>query len=356
MFKVNLGNPLMDTKATNVLLVEDDPVTRKLVRRILTKSGQKRRFSLETATNLSNAIEHLNKTRFDIVLLDLDLPDSSGRETVVRIYNSRPDVSIVVLTGNANFEMQQKARNRRADAYLIKSTDVWKSLVLHIRDAIERKKGIETLKNGGQYLRSILDGAPVALIYISTQGRILEFNAQARKLWNCDKKNVLGRSFLDQCVPQEDRFRIYTEIRKALKGKSVKGLRTPVTLARGQRHFLSWKFQCIKNNQSQAVTIIAVAHDVSKDILTVNRSLTGPRLIYDQNFNDTVNIVLACLKIRKIESIYKLAGAEMLKKIMFDHNTSENALEKIPSEKISAVERLVLSLLASGHDKPDHLN
>jgi hypothetical protein len=46
----------------------------------------------------------------------------------------------------------------------------------------------------------------------------------------------------------------------------------------------------------------------------------------------------------------------MLKKIMFDQNTSENALEKIPSEKISAVERLVLSLLASGHDKPDHLN
>ena len=35
--------------------------------------------------------------------------------------------------------------------YLIKSTDVWKSIVLHIRDAIERKKGIETLKNGGKF-------------------------------------------------------------------------------------------------------------------------------------------------------------------------------------------------------------
>ncbi len=216
----------MDTKATNVLFVEDDTVTRKLLRRTLTKSGQKNRFSLED------------------------------------------------------------------DAYLIKSTDVWKSLVLHIRDAIERKKGIETLKNGGQYLRSVLEGAPVALICISTQERILEFNAQARKIWNCDKKNVLGKRFLDQCIPQGDRFRIYAEL----------------------------------------------------------------KLIYNQNFNDTVNIVLACLKIRKIESIYKFAGAEMLKKLMFDQNTSENALEKIPSEKISAVERLVLSLLASGHDKPDHLN
>ncbi len=214
----------MDTQSANVLLVEDDPVTNKLLRHTLTKSNQKSRFSL-------------------------------------------------------------------ADAYLIKSTDVWKSLVLHIRDAIERKKGIETLKNGGQYLRSVLDGAPVALICISTQGRILEFNTRAGKLRNCDKKNILGRSFLNQCVP-----------------------------------------------------------------LTANRSLPGPRLIYNQNFNDTVNVVLACLKIRKIESIYKFAGAEMLKKLMFDHNTSENALEKIPSEKISAVERLVLSLLASGHDKPDHLN
>lgn len=346
----------MDTKATNVLFVEDDPVTRKLLGRILTKSSQKSRFSLETATNLSNAIEHLNKTRFDIVLLNLDLPDSSGLETVVRIHNSRPDVSIVVLTGNADIEMKQKARNRRADAYLIKSTDVWKSLVLHIRDAIERKKGIETLENGGQFLRSVLDGAPVALICISTQGRILEFNVQAQKIWNCDKKNVLGKSFLDQCIPRGDRFRIYTELRKTLKGKSGKGVRAPVTLTRGQRHFLNWNFQCIKNNQSQAVAIVAVAHDVSNDILTANRSLRGPRLIYNQNFNDMVNIVLACLKIRKIESIYKLAGAEMLKKIMFDQNTSENALEKIPSEKISAVERLVLSLLASGHDKPDHLN
>lgn len=88
----------MYTQAANVLLVEDDSVTRKLAKRILTKSGQKRRCSLET---------------------------------VVRIHNSSPDVSIVVLTGSADIEMKQKARNRRADAYLIKSTDVWKSLVLH---------------------------------------------------------------------------------------------------------------------------------------------------------------------------------------------------------------------------------
>ena len=232
-------------------------------------------------------------TRSANALLDLDLPDSSGLETAVGIQNSRPDVSIVVLTGNADFETKQKTRNRRTNDYLIKSTDVWKSLVLHIRDAIERKKGIETLKNGGQYLRSVLDSAPIALICISTQGRILEFNAHARKLRNCDKKNVLGKSFLNQCI-----------------------------------------------------------------LLTANWSLTEPRLIYNQNFNDTVNIVFACLNstIRKIESVYKLAGAEMLKKLMFDQDTSENALEKIPSEKVSAVERLVLSLLASGHDKPDHLN
>ena len=83
-------------------------------------------------------------TRSANALLDLDLPDSSGLETAVGIQNSRPDVSIVVLTGNADFETKQKARNRRTDDYLIKSTDVWKSLVLHIRDAIERKKGIET--------------------------------------------------------------------------------------------------------------------------------------------------------------------------------------------------------------------
>ncbi|MCK5565772.1 MAG: response regulator, partial [Planctomycetes bacterium] len=88
----------MDTQPTNVLVVEDDPITQNLIERMLSKSPQLLKCKLQTAATLSTAVEKLKTSRFDNILLNLSLPDSKGIDTFRRIQKANSRIPIVVLT------------------------------------------------------------------------------------------------------------------------------------------------------------------------------------------------------------------------------------------------------------------
>jgi CheY-like chemotaxis protein len=86
---------MMDA-AIKVLLVEDNPVDARIAAELLGKNGA---FELTHVARLSEAAQQLSEQRFDAVLLDLMLPDSSGLATVDSVQERAPDVPIVVYSG-----------------------------------------------------------------------------------------------------------------------------------------------------------------------------------------------------------------------------------------------------------------
>ncbi len=129
-----------------VLLVEDDEIDRRLVERLLTRCPQPLKFIIESSGTLSGAVECLSKAKFDIVIADLGLPDSSGIETVRKISELNPNVAIVVLTGLDDEETGLLAIKNGAADYLVKGRELENVLVRTIRYAIERKLAEEKLK------------------------------------------------------------------------------------------------------------------------------------------------------------------------------------------------------------------
>ena len=91
----------MEKEQINVLLVEDNADDAILVREFLAQNDRVR-FTIEWAQLLEEGIERLQAGRFDIVLLDLGLPDISGLDTLGNLYFFSADVPIVVLTGQAD--------------------------------------------------------------------------------------------------------------------------------------------------------------------------------------------------------------------------------------------------------------
>ncbi|MDO9220646.1 MAG: response regulator, partial [Thiobacillus sp.] len=67
----------MKDTPTSVLLIEDEPADAKLIQDALTGAGNSL-FSVEWVTRLADALERLKSERFEVVLLDLSLPDSKG--------------------------------------------------------------------------------------------------------------------------------------------------------------------------------------------------------------------------------------------------------------------------------------
>jgi signal transduction histidine kinase/DNA-binding NarL/FixJ family response regulator len=117
------------------------------------------------AKRFSKALEHLNQTQFDILLLDLSLPDSKGLETLARVRSVVPDLPIVVLTGLDNREMSFQAVAQGAQDYLVKGQISAEVLIRVIRYAIERGHILQQLQaevverqRSEQILRLIVEG------------------------------------------------------------------------------------------------------------------------------------------------------------------------------------------------------
>jgi len=109
-----------DRNLINVLLVEDDAVDARLVERILAQSSNPVKFAVESVGSLSEAIECLTNRKYDIVIADLWLPDSSGIETVQNLKQVTPNTPVVVLTGADDEEIELSAIRNGASDCLVK--------------------------------------------------------------------------------------------------------------------------------------------------------------------------------------------------------------------------------------------
>jgi len=110
----------------------------------------KGQFELVAVGRLSQALRRLFAERFEVVLLDLSLPDSQGLETFTRMHGQSASTPIVVLTGLDDERLAVKAVQKGAQDYLIKGQVDGNLLVRSMRYAIERHAVQEELKRANR--------------------------------------------------------------------------------------------------------------------------------------------------------------------------------------------------------------
>ncbi len=127
-----------------VLLVEDNAGDAEIVRKRLSASNGA--FVLDHVDSLDDGIAAHRARPSDVVVLDLNLPDSNGVATVTAFRQAARDVPLVVLTGTADVEVAVEALRRGADDYLAKDALTTELLARTIRYAIERRRMIASLE------------------------------------------------------------------------------------------------------------------------------------------------------------------------------------------------------------------
>ena len=123
-----------------ILLVEDNPGDARLAREMLGEV-ESFEFELEHVERLADAIAALARARFDVILLDLSLPDSQGLDGIGQLQKSAPTVPVVVLTGRRDDALAIEVVKAGADDYLIKGQGDGQLMVRAIRYAVERARG-----------------------------------------------------------------------------------------------------------------------------------------------------------------------------------------------------------------------
>ncbi|HEY2827012.1 MAG TPA: response regulator [Pirellulales bacterium] len=156
-----------------VLLVEDDPGQVELTQRRLAKVVVPQ-FVVEHAGTLAAATMQLSDSNFDVILLDLGLPDSHGIDTLRSIHSQSPHLPIVVVTSQDDESIALETLEQGAQHYLIKTAVTSELLVRSIEYAIgrqrisaENKRLFSEVQTANQQLRE--KNANLARVYQTAQ-------------------------------------------------------------------------------------------------------------------------------------------------------------------------------------------
>jgi diguanylate cyclase (GGDEF)-like protein/PAS domain S-box-containing protein len=127
-----------------LLLIEDNPGDARLLREMINEQGGHDTEFTHVQT-MAEAEKYLAEWKFDIILLDLGLPDAAGLQAVRRAHAAAPHTPLVVLTGLDDESLAGQALQEGAQDYLIKGQIEARGLLRALRYAVERKTMEEAL-------------------------------------------------------------------------------------------------------------------------------------------------------------------------------------------------------------------
>jgi CheY-like chemotaxis protein len=127
-----------------ILLIEDNPGDAYLIEEHLEEFANFS-YELKIVETLDEALSVLKKQPFDVILLDLELPDSYGINTFLIVHNKNPLIPIIILTGLSDRTIESYAVKKGAYDFLVKGQTEGRLLECIIQCSIERKKRLSPI-------------------------------------------------------------------------------------------------------------------------------------------------------------------------------------------------------------------
>lgn len=161
-----------------VMLIEDNPGDARLIEEIL-KDVRDFEFTLTNEDRISTGLSALEGEEYDVILLDLSLPDAQGIEGFEKLKEAVPSIPVVVLTGMHDEKLAVQAVSEGAQDYLIKGEAEGEMLARALRYAIERKRATVNLMETNTKLEQALDELKEAQEQLLQQERMRALNSMA---------------------------------------------------------------------------------------------------------------------------------------------------------------------------------
>lgn len=186
----------MNSLCIKVLLIEDNQGDAILIQEML-KNVKTTDFNVKHAQRLGDGINHLLSESFDIILLDLALPDSRGIETFSRANEHAPELPIIILTGLSDEEFAIKAVGEGAQDYLVKGEVDSRLLARSMKYAIERNIIEDKLKKSEERYRIMVEKTQSGIFLINPFNKLSYVNQQMADMLGYNVKEMINRSIFE---------------------------------------------------------------------------------------------------------------------------------------------------------------
>jgi two-component system cell cycle sensor histidine kinase/response regulator CckA len=172
----------LSEETIKVLLIEDNRSDAKLLKVTFSRVYSPI-YEITHVEDLNSGLQYLAWEDFDVIFLDLTLPDASGIETLLQVQAVAPNVPILVLTGIDDEDLAVNAMQKGAQDYLVKGKVDQELLVRATRYAIERKRAeverqhlVKRAQTQSLLVRRILDTVKEGILTLNAQSEVVMAN------------------------------------------------------------------------------------------------------------------------------------------------------------------------------------
>ncbi|QDL12105.1 hybrid sensor histidine kinase/response regulator [Brasilonema octagenarum UFV-E1] len=318
-----------------ILLVEDNPGDVVLLEEFL-QDVTSVKFYLKQAEQLDEALRFLEQESFDVILLDLLLPDSQGLQTFIKIHHQAPAIPIIVLTGFNDETLAIKAMQQGAQDYLVKGQVNGDLLVRSMRYAIERQRTEEALRQSEERFRVALKNSP---IIVFNQDKELRYTWVYNANLGSTPEEMIGKQDCDLiCAEDAERF---TSIKRGVLTTGI-GTREEVSIATAQgKRYYDLTVEPLRNESQEIVGITGASIDISERKLALEQIRQQAALL---------NVTTDAIFVRDLNNciIFWSQGAENLYGWQAQEVIGKNANQLLYKEQSSEMDAALSIVMSKG--------
>lgn len=247
-----------------VLLVEDNPGDARLIQELLLEA-RGGRFETAVASRLSDAMQQLAGGNFQLVLLDLSLPDSRGIDTFHSMATAFPEVPLIVLSGLDDEALALQTVEEGAQDYLVKGQVDPRALTRAIRYAMKRVEAERALAEERNLLRNVIDNLLDSIYVKDATGHYLLDNIAHRHAIGVDSaEQVVGKSVFD-FFPQAIAAKFQEDDAMVLRdGQPILNREEVVVLDSAPVRWLSTTKVPLRNRIGETIGVIGIGRDITE--------------------------------------------------------------------------------------------
>ncbi|MGR3303462.1 MAG: response regulator [Candidatus Scalindua sp.] len=254
---------------TRILVVDDNSDLCENIKEVL----EGRDYFAESAVNGKEAIELARNNKYDIVLIDIKLPDISGNEVVEKIAEISPSTDFIYMTGHASINSAIEAvKQEHVVSYEIKPLDINHLLAL-INQVTERKKAEEEMRKTTTLLKNVINSTPDLIFVKDLKLRTIMCNKAYANAVGKKPEEMIGNTDIENGWNPE---LVYGNLekgicgfenddRQALEGVEVHNSFDPANVGNEIRFFDTRKLP-LRDAKGRIFGLLGVAHDITERI------------------------------------------------------------------------------------------
>ncbi|MBW4672477.1 MAG: response regulator [Desmonostoc geniculatum HA4340-LM1] len=325
-----------------VLLVEDNPGDVFLLQEFL-KEVNTVVVELMPVERLEKALNHLAKEIFDVILLDLSLPDSQGIETFVTAYQQAKATPIIVLTGIDDETLATRAMQEGAQDYLVKGQVTGDLLVRSMRYAIERQRADNALRQSEERFRVALKNSP---IFVYNQDRELRYTWIYNPSYELTVEQILGKKDSD-IIPVEDAQRL-TTIKLRVLNSGI-GTREEVSITTKEiTRYYDLTIEPLRNESQEVVGVTCASIDITERQAALREHKLAQEKIKEQAALLDVTTDAILVRDLKNQILFWNKGAETLYGWRTTEAMGKSVSELLFDEASPEIEAALLEVISKG--------